>query len=151
MNQDVIERSISIVAPIEQVYAAISTPEQFGQWFCEGIEGDFEVGSQPVMDAGEYGKFRLAIVAAEPPTYFAMRWVSGIDIPITEDPLKHPNTLIEYRLKSNDEGGTLVTVRESGFASLPSEFAQKNFDSNTGGWAFQMPRLQQFVETGKAE
>lgn len=142
-----IERSIIVRAAIERVFDAISDPAEFGTWFSNGVEGDFEVGSQPVIDEGKYGKFRLAIVAKEPPTYFAYRWVLGTSfVPdgFTGNPLDHPNTLVEFRL-SEVEGGTEVRVLETGFASLPASYAAQNFEDNTGGWEYLLNELAKYV------
>jgi len=144
---DRIERSVVIAAPIERVFKAISDPAEFGTWFCNGVEGDFAVGSQPVIDEGKYGKFRLAIIASEPPTYFALRWVSGtafVPEGFTDNPLEHPNTLVEFRL-AEVEGGTEVCVLETGFASLPESYAAQNFEDNTDGWEDQLNELAKYV------
>lgn len=142
-----IERAVVIAAPIERVFKAIADPAEFGSWFADGVEGDFEVGSQPVIDEGKYGKFRLAIVAKEPPTYFAYRWVSGtafVPEGFTNNPLEHPNTLVEFRL-SEVEGGTEVRVFETGFANLPESYAAQNHEDNTGGWEYQLNELAKYV------
>lgn len=144
---DRIERSVVIAAPIERVFKAISDPAEFGTWFSNGVEGDFEVGSQPVIDEGKYGRFRLAIVAKEPPTYFAYRWFSGtafVPDGFTSNPLEHPNTLVEFRLSATDQG-TEVCVTETGFATLPESYAAQNFEDNTGGWEYQLNELAKYV------
>jgi len=144
---DRIERSVVIAAPIERIFKAISDPAEFGTWFSDGVEGDFEVGSQPVIDEGKYGRYRLAIIANEPPTYFAYRWVSGtafVPAGFTDNPLEHPNTLVEFHL-SEVEGGTEVRVLETGFASLPESYAAQNHEDNTGGWEYQLGALAKYV------
>ncbi|MBS1706206.1 MAG: SRPBCC domain-containing protein [Armatimonadetes bacterium] len=151
--QDVIEREIIISAEMDRVYRAISSPDQFASWFSEAVEGTFEVGQQPVIDEGKWGKFRLAIVGAEPPKYFAWRWVSGsafVPQGFVENPLEHPNTLVEFFLESHPQG-TKLKVVETGFASLPESYRQQNFEDNTGGWEYQLARLGRFVETGSPE
>lgn len=152
--QDRIERSITIKAPIERVFAAISQPEHVGKWFCEKRpDGDFTPGGQPLLDMGEYGRFRLSIVANDPPTYFAWRWVSGsafVPQGFETNPLDHPNTLVEFRLESIEDG-TLVKLTESGFASLPDAYAEQNLNDNTDGWAYMLNRLDNYARTGSAE
>lgn len=143
-----IEVSIVIHAPVARVFAAVSQPSEFGQWFAKGVEGTFEVGQQPVIDEGEYGMFRLAIVASEANRYFAYRWVSGtafVPNGFVGDPLEHPNTLVEFFFEEVPEG-TKVRVVESGFASLPEAYAKTNYRDNVGGWGYQMAQLKLFVE-----
>jgi uncharacterized protein YndB with AHSA1/START domain len=150
MPNDRIERVITINAPLETVFQAISTPEKFILWFSKGVEGDFATGSQPILDEGEYGHFRIAIVANDPPTYFAWRWVSGtafVPQGFMDDPLNHPNTLVEFQLEAVSEG-TRVTLTETGFASLPETYAAQNHTDNSGGWDYQLARLVRHAETG---
>lgn len=150
---DVIRREIVIQADIERVFNAVTDPSQFGVWFSEGVEGDFNKGSQPVIDEGKYGKFRLAIIANESPCYFAFRWVSGSQwVPqgFTDDPLTHSNTLVEFFFETLD-GSTLVRVQETGFESLPEEYRRSNYEDNCGGWDYQLARLVKFVQTGSPE
>lgn len=148
-NMKVISQSIVISGAIERVYQAIANADDFAKWFSESVEGDFSVGSTPIIDEGKYGKFRLAIIAAEPPSYFAWRWVSGMAfVPqgFVGDVLSHPNTLVEFFLESV-EGGTRVTVKESGWESLPDSYRDQNFEDNTGGWEFQLAACKKFVES----
>jgi uncharacterized protein YndB with AHSA1/START domain len=147
VTTDVIEKSIVIESPLERVFRAISEPTEFGSWFSEGVEGGFEVGDQPVIDEGKYGKFRLAIVGRTFPTYFAYRWVSGsafIPQGFVGNPLEAPNTLVEFFLSEVPEG-TKVTVRETGFASLPVEYRDQVVIDNTAGWEHQMGALARYI------
>ncbi|MCW5936492.1 MAG: SRPBCC family protein [Fimbriimonadaceae bacterium] len=146
--QDKIEKEILVQASAERVYRAVSTPEGIGTWFADGVEGTMNVGDQPLVDCGKYGKFRYAIVAAEPPSYFAYRWVSGSEfVPqgFEGDPLQHPNTLVEFFIDEVDEG-TRVRVVESGFASLPEAYAAQNLKDNTGGWSEMLEHLRKYVD-----
>ncbi|MBX3097759.1 MAG: SRPBCC domain-containing protein [Fimbriimonadaceae bacterium] len=149
---DFIERSLEIVAPIERVFDAIANPSQVQQWFCQAVEGDFSAGGKPILDFGDHGRFRVAIVASEPPFYWAMRGPAVAISDLTEDadPLSANGTLVEYRLESTDRG-TRVTVRESGFQSLPADIAKTQYEGNCHGWDYQMPRLRGFVECGHPE
>ncbi len=150
---DVIQREIIIQANINRVFEAVTNPSHFGVWFSDGVEGDFLPGSQPVIDEGRYGKFRLAIIANEVPHYFAYRWVSGsqwIPAGFTADPLTHPNTLVEFFFEEKGDS-TLVRVKESGFESLPDEYRKSNYEDNCGGWDYQLARLVKFVQTGSPE
>ncbi len=142
--QDTIEREITIRAPKERVYAAITDPEQIVQWFPDGIEGKLEAGERPVLDFGEYGKNKIYVVAADPFDYFAYRWTSGSSfIPegFMGDTLNHWNTLVEFRLEEVADG-TRVKLLESGFASLPTEVYEQLLKDNSGGWSYMLDRLE---------
>ncbi len=145
--KDTIERELLLKAPIKRVYAAIAEPEQIVKWFPDGIEGKLQKGERPVLDFGEYGKHAILVTAAEPHHYFAYRWTPGSvpgSLGRVED---RPNTLVEFRLEKI-EGGTRLRLKESGFASLPSEYYEGAVKDNTEGWAFMLDRLEKYV--GKA-
>lgn len=138
--QDVIEREITVKASKERVYRAISDPEQIITWFPDTVEGSLEVGGRATFDFGESGKAQTCVVAANPFEYFAFRWYTGTET--VDDVLAAPNTLIEFHIESIGEG-TKVTVRESGFASLPAEVAESSFSDNSSGWEYMMNRLEE--------
>ena len=148
--QDTIVREVTLNAPMERVYEAISTPKGIESWFANSVEGNCAVGDQPVFDEGDYGKFRVAVIAADPHSHFAYRWVSSpnlANVGFTDNPLDHPNTLVEFFLEPCDEG-TKLKVVESGFASLPEDYAAKNAENNTGGWEHMLGNLEKYISTG---
>ncbi|MBI4911171.1 MAG: SRPBCC domain-containing protein [Acidobacteria bacterium] len=148
--RDSIEKEIIVRASKERVYAALTTPEQFVKWFALGVEGTFEAGEHPVLDFGEYGKFRILVVAADPVDYFAYRCVPGsMFCPqgFLGEVLEHPNTLVEFRLEAVP-GGTKVHLRESGIASLPPEFIEQTLKGNEDGWTFMIGRLEAYLNEG---
>ncbi|MFN7161200.1 MAG: SRPBCC domain-containing protein [Candidatus Gracilibacteria bacterium] len=145
--QDVIEKEVIINGSKERVFQAISDPAQITSWFPEGIEGSLAVGEKPVFDFGKHGKVQVVIIASEPSDYFAYRWIPGSNVHSEEEiseTLDHPNTLVEFRLE-DIEGKTKVTVKETGFASLPSETYEKILGENTKGWEFMLGRLEKFI------
>lgn len=150
--QDTIEKEVLIRAPRERVYAALTDPVQLAQWFPDRVEGEVRPGSRPIFDFGEYGRHSTYVVATNPHSYVAYRWIPGaIHVPqgFIGDVLSEPNTLCEFHLDETAEG-TRVRLVESGFASLPEAFYAKAIEENTGGWTVMVHRLQTFVETGTA-
>lgn len=146
--QDTIQKEMILRAPIERVYAALTDPEQFAKWFPDSIEGELKPGERPLLDFGEYGKCRIYVVAAEPFTYFAYRWVSGSAYAphgFQGDVLTMPNTLVEFRLESGPEG-TRLKLTESGMASLPPEIAELTLKDNDGGWDYMLGRLHTYLD-----
>jgi len=142
--QDSIERQITVRAKKERVFNAIADPKQITAWFPDKVEGTFEVGEQPIICFGENFQVQLYVVASDPYDYFAYRWVpadEGADTGYVGDVLTQPNTLVEFRL-TESAAGTTVTLKESGFASLPEDVAAKLFKGNTDGWKFMIDRLE---------
>ena len=145
--QDSIVKEIVVRASKERVYAALTTPDQLAKWFPIGVEGKVETGERPVFDFGEYGRFKIYIVAANPHDYFAYRCVPGsVYCPqgFLDDVLTEPNTLVEFTLEAV-EGGTKVHVKESGIASLPPEIIEETFKGNDAGWTFMVGRLEEYL------
>jgi len=126
----------------------MTTPEQFVKWFSTGVEGTFEAGERPIIDFGDYGKFKIYVVAANPYDYFAYRSVdASIHSPqgFYGDVLAEPNTLVEFTLEAV-EGGTKVHLKESGIASLPAEVIGQTLKGNSAGWEFMLRRLLGYLE-----
>ena len=148
--QNTIERRITVMAPKERVFKAITDPAEITSWFPDGIEGTLEVGATPVLDFGEYGQNRILITANSPHDYFAYRWVP---CKVSDDPgpvsdvLLFPNTLVEFTLEEGADG-TIVTVKETGFGSLPKELIEKSLLDNTSGWNYMMDRLAKLFSEG---
>lgn len=139
--QDVITRKIMVKAKKERVYEALTDPKQVVCWFPDAIEeGTLEVGQQPVLIFGkENHKSRIYVEKAVPCSYFSYRWVPG-GTGTLENVLTVPNTLVEFFIEE-EAAGTKITVKESGFSSLPAEMAEKSFNQNSGGWEYMMNRL----------
>jgi uncharacterized protein YndB with AHSA1/START domain len=141
--QDAITREITVKADAEKVYKAITDPVQIVSWFPDAVEGSLEVGQRPVFDFGEHGKSSTYIEAARPFEYFSYRWIPG-GAKIVGDVLAVANTLVEFIIEEKGEE-TKVTVRESGFSSLPAEIAEQCFNDNSGGWEYMMGRLEKVL------
>ena len=142
--QDSIEREITIRAPKERVYSAITDPKQIVSWFPEAIYGTLEKGATPTIDFGKGYEFQIHVVAANPHDYFAYRWVpvnADGSIGFKGDVLSVPNTLVEFRL-ADAPNGTTLTLIESGFSTLPKIVAEKQFEKNAGGWDYMLDRLE---------
>jgi len=140
--QDTIVREITVKAPKERVYQAITDPEQIITWFPDVIEGGtLEVGQRPVfIFTGENHRASIYVEAAKPFEYFAYRWVPGGD-GFVGDVLTVANTLVEFRIEELPDG-TKVTLTESGFTSLPAEVMEQRLSENSGGWDIMMDLLE---------
>lgn len=141
--QDTIEREITVKANKEKVYKAITDPEQIITWFPDAVEGKLEVGERPVFVFEGHGKSQIYVVDAKPFEYFAYRWVPG-SASTEGDVLTVPNTLVEFRIEEMADG-TKITLKESGFAALPAEVAEKSFGENSGGWEYMINRLEKIL------
>jgi uncharacterized protein YndB with AHSA1/START domain len=75
----------------------------------------------------------------EPERLLSFRWHPyAIDPKV--DYSKEPTTLVAFELKESD-GGTLLSVVESGFDSIPASRRDEAFRMNSGGWEAQMKNI----------
>lgn len=146
---NVIEKEIVLRAPRSRVWSAIADAEKFGQWFGMKFDGAFTSGQEM---SGKFTNPKYAhitlymtIVDIEPETLFSYRWHPGA-LDTTVDYSKEATTLIEFRL-SDADGGTKLTVVESGFDELPEWRRAEAFKMNSGGWTSQVENIRKYVES----
>ncbi|MBX2848763.1 MAG: SRPBCC family protein [Acidiferrobacterales bacterium] len=148
MNNE-IEKTIQINAPIEKVWHALTNHQQFSEWFLVKLDGPFRLGdvtSGSSCFPGHEGKsFWTKVIRMEQPNYFSFRWPYAEEIgsEFADDPSK--TTLVEFHLESSDEG-TSLTVKESGFDSLPNDKRLTIFRDNTSGWNIQSGNIKNHAE-----
>jgi uncharacterized protein YndB with AHSA1/START domain len=153
MNNDQVEKTIELRASRSRVWRAISNAKDFGTWFGLGeplvLEGDFVPGAKIMgrwgTGAAEVRELFCTIETIEPEHRLAFRWLP-YEIPPGDDPAKHPTTLIEFRLEDID-GGTRLSVVESGFSKLPAD-KQYTRERNGRGWAGQLQAIAAYVFGG---
>ena len=142
-----IRKHLLIQAPQSRVWRAITDSEEFGAWFKVRLESPFVVGQttsgQITYKGWEHVRFTLRTEAIEPETRFAYRW-HPYAIDMNKDYSSEPMTLVEFLLEPQD-GGTLVTVVESGFDRLPPERMDEAFRMNERGWEEQLRNVQAHV------
>jgi uncharacterized protein YndB with AHSA1/START domain len=137
-----IVQEISIHAPVERVFQALTNPEQRMKWW--GAEGRFQVkqfesdlrpggkwsmrgigmGDRPFIVRGEYRQI-------EPPTLLVFTWLPDW----YENPTE---TLVQWELKESD-GVTLVRLTHSGLTSEGDRTSHR-------GWPQILEWLRAYVE-----
>jgi uncharacterized protein YndB with AHSA1/START domain len=149
-STDRIERSVLVKAPRSRVWRLISNAEEFGNWFGVALEGKTfapgqRVQGQVTHPGYEHIVWDVLIERMEPEKLLSLRWhPAAIDPSV--DYLKEPTTLVVFELKEV-EGGTLLTVVESGFDNVPASRRLDAFRMNSEGWDEQMKNIQKHVAT----
>ena len=140
---DTIEREIFIRAGIDHVWSLVS---KVGFWVGDDLVFDNEAGEGEtvVIPTDKYGDFPVRVDRLEPPRYAAYRWASTVP---GEQPAAGNSTLVEFSLVEQD-GGVLVRLKESGFASLDvdEDVRLRGFRDNEAGWDAQLELLCQAGE-----
>ena len=150
---DRIEKTVLLRAPRARVWRALTDPVELGQWFgaklAPGTLAPGHTARGPITYPGyEHMTLEITIEKMEPERLFSWRWHPGATDP-KRDYSKDPTTLVEFTLEEKD-GGTLLTVVESGFDKVPSAYRATAFRSNSGGWAEQMKNIERHVSADAA-
>jgi hypothetical protein len=90
----------------------------------------------------------ITIEKMEPEGLFSWRWHPGAVDP-KRDYSKDPTTLVVFTLEEA-QGGTLLTVVESGFDKVPSAYRATAFRGNDAGWAAQVKNIERHVAAAPA-
>lgn len=149
-STDRIERNILLKAPPSRVWRALSNAEEFGDWFGVELNGKTFAAGQRVQGqithpGYEHIVWDVLIERFEPERLLSWRWHPAAVKP-SVDYSREPTTLVVFELKEV-EGGTLLTVVESGFDSLPPARRLDAVRMNSGGWDEQTRRIEKHVAT----
>jgi uncharacterized protein YndB with AHSA1/START domain len=157
-HSDRIEKKIVLRAPLERVWRAVTEAKQFGTWFGLACERDFAPGERVTgtmvstqvddeiakLQEPHIGlRFELDIERIEPMTLFSYRW-HPFAIDRDADYSGEPKTLVEFRFEAVD-GGTELTIVESGFDALPLARRTDAFEANDEGWGTVANLLVKYV------
>ncbi|MEO8582433.1 MAG: SRPBCC family protein [Flavitalea sp.] len=137
------EASVTINAPAEKVWKAITTPSEIKKYLMgTNVESEWKEGS-PIAYKGEYnGKAyhdKGIIKKFEPNKVFQSTYWSSAGG--KEDKPENYN-LVTYTL-SNQNGKTLVTLSQD---NVSSEKEKEHLDQN---WTMVMNKLKEVVEKGE--
>jgi uncharacterized protein YndB with AHSA1/START domain len=144
---DRIEKQVLLRAPQERVWRAISEAEEFGNWFGMEFDDEFapgtEVRGRCVMTKVDPDVARaqepfvgqsqtFCIDRIEPIHTFSYRW-HPFAISPEVDYSSEPLTLVTFTLASA-EGGTLLTIVETGLGAIPIARRTDAFGAEDACW-----------------
>jgi len=146
-STDRIEKRVEVRATRSRVWRAITTAKEFGEWFRVNLDGEFAEGATVrgrITHKGyEHVMLEMLVERIEPERYFSYRWHPNPLDPAV-DYSAEPTTLVEFMLE-DAEGGTVITIVESGFDLIPAARRAEAFRSNEQGWAGEIKNLAQYV------
>jgi uncharacterized protein YndB with AHSA1/START domain len=147
---DRIERKILLKASRARVWRALSNAEEFGNWFGVKLKGQsFAVGQrtrgQITHPGYEHLPFEVLIERMEPERLLSWRWPLAPEE--GSEYSSEPTTQVTFTLE-DAEGGTLLSVVESGFDALPPHRRLEAFRGNSEGWDIQMKNIEKHVAAG---
>jgi uncharacterized protein YndB with AHSA1/START domain len=144
---DRIEKSRFLRASRARVWRALTTVAEFNAWFGVKLAGEFAPGATlrgNITSPGyEHLTLEMKVERMDPEALFSYRWHPYAVVPEI-DYSAEPTTLVELRL-GEAEGGTMLTIVESGFDHIPVARRAEAFRMNEGGWAEQLLNIERHV------
>lgn len=157
-STDRIEKRVFLRASRARVWDAITDAKQFGTWFGAEFDGPFTEGARLMgrirptqmdetvarsQEAYDGTPFEIIVERIEPQRRFRFRWHP---YPVADgaDPLTESMTLVAFDLEET-EGGTLLTISESGFDQVPLARRAEAFTSNEQGWSIQATLIEKYL------
>ncbi len=145
---DRIEKQILLRAPRTRVWQAISDAKEFGTWFLVAFESPFREGATVrgrITNPGyEHVPMEITIERMDAGRLLSYRWRPYAIDPAV-DYSAEPMTLVEFRLEDAD-GGTLLTIVESGFDAIPIGRRAEAYRMNDRGWTAQTENIRRHVD-----
>ena len=147
-STDRIEKKVLLRAPLARVWKALADSEAFGRWFGVKFEGPFAPGARVqgriTHEAYRDLPFEMTIETMEEERLFSWRWHPGA-VDATVDYSSEPSTLVVFELEEV-EGGTQLSVVESGFDRIPLARRAEAYRGNDEGWSAQMEAIKGYVD-----
>jgi uncharacterized protein YndB with AHSA1/START domain len=156
---DRVEKKLLLHAPIHRVWNAIADATAFGDWFGMEFTEPFAPGTVArgrirgtKCDPGvaaiqqKYAGMPLEmhVERIEPMRLFSYRW-HPFAIDASVDYSHEPMTLVTFELESV-EGGTMLTLTESGFDALPIGRSTDAFEANGEGWDTMVRMVENYLD-----
>jgi uncharacterized protein YndB with AHSA1/START domain len=148
-STDRIEKQVILDTPRLRVWRALTDVAQFNAWFGAALTASFapgaEVSGKITIRNYDHVTMRIWIETMEPERFFSFRWhpyavEEGVDY------AAEPTTLVSFTLEDVD-GGTRLTIVESGFDAIPESRRAKAFSMNSRGWDGQLENIRKFLTT----
>ncbi len=136
---DRIERVIELDRPPAEVWPALTTAEGLSAWFSDEVTIALHPGGAAQMTWDDSHAPVMRIERVEPTSVFGFSWpLDGS----TEDAV--PRTYVEFTLEPRD-GGTRLTLVESGFAQLPPDTYGPTYAGHAEGWVRELDELAAYL------
>jgi uncharacterized protein YndB with AHSA1/START domain len=145
---DRIERKILLKAPLARVWRALSDATEFGDWFGVDFKGKAFVAGKPLKGQITYPGYEHIVMEVFVERVVPQRLLSWRWHPAAIDPAvdysQEPTTLVVFELEEG-EGGTRLSVVESGLDKIPAARRAAVFRMNSSGWDEQMKNIEKHV------
>jgi len=139
---DRIERVVEIAHPPAKVWTALTTAEGLASWFGNQATIDLRPGGAAQMAWTDRYQVNMRVERVEEPSVFAFTWqIKGLP---EDDPRR---TYVEFTLEPAGDG-TRLTVIETGFAQLPDDVFNDEYQGHVDGWQHELGELADYLSAG---
>jgi uncharacterized protein YndB with AHSA1/START domain len=143
MQATTVERSIWIDAPRDRAWEAVTKPEHLNQWYATSYHWEIPamilITTVTFYNKDDRADSQVATIEiVDPPRQFTLRW---------QPDKQYPAMILITTLRLVEEnGGTRVTIHESGYEAIPENERQEWFDATTNGYTMSMENLKAYLE-----
>lgn len=143
MSNNTIKQSVTVNAPRNKVFKALTDAAELMRWFPTKVESDARSGGRfkftwefaaAEQNGSQEGKYKDVV----PNEKLSYGWQGG----------PNADTTVEFRL-SDSGGATTVQLVHSGWPS--SNEGKQLIERHEGPWGFYMQNLKAYLEEGKDE
>ena len=147
-STDRIERRVVIKGTVARVWRALSDAAEFGNWFGVDFKGKAFAPGEKVQGKITYPGYEhltmeILIERVISERLLSFRWHPAAIDP-TFDYSQEPTTLVVFELEEVD-GGTMLSVAESGLDKIPLHRRAEVYRLNSSGWDAQMENIKKHV------
>lgn len=141
METPMIKRDVWIAASRERTWSAITESNHLEQWYAPGCPWEI-----PSLEVGTTVKFHntdtdiqfATIEVADLPHQLTLRWQI--------DPTDATITLVNTFLLAEENGGTHITVTQTGYESLPDDIRQEQINQDMEAYSAIIQSLKSYLE-----
>lgn len=135
-----VEKSIWIDAPIERAWQAITDPAMLTQWYATQFAWDIptlQKGARVKFHNSESDILNATITVLRPLEQFTLLW--DVDA-------HHGVQLVTSFMLEAENGGTRMTIRETGYEHVPADDRQDWLDATGSGYPLSLENLKALLE-----
>ena len=136
MTERTITRELALAAPVERVWRAITDPAELSRWFGDRTELTLVPGAEGAFSWDEHGRYAMRIDEVSPPHRLVWSWIHEPDVPFDAATA----TRVEWTLEARHDGGTTLTLVESGFRT------ELHHQQNSEGWTSELGELSDLLK-----
>lgn len=135
-----VENSIWIDAPVERAWQAITDPALLTKWYATNYAWEIpvlEVGARVKFHNSETEILDATISVLRPPEQFTLLW---------DAEAHHGVQLVTSFMLEAENGGTRMTIRETGYEHVPADERQAWLDATGSGYPLSLENLKALLE-----